>query len=372
MNQVMGIIHHAKRKESLEALVHTRSIEVVPFGGRYHLIDFALSNMVNTGIENVAILPQYEYRSVRDYLGSGKAWDLSRQNNGLFVLPAPSSIVHQGIELGNLHSLFHHLNYFNQESDSYVILSSCHVICNMKYKEALQFHKDKKANITLIYKRIPAHHPLGQLQRELVMNGSGRVSRLHEQFDISQERCRFLDSIIIDKSLFIKLVKDCMLDFECDFMEDILLKHLDLLKVYGYEYGGYVTFMDSVARYLQASLELLQPETWKALFHKQSTIYTKVRNDPPTRYMTRAKVHHSLIANGCVIEGTVENSIIFRGVKIHPRAMIKNSIIMPNSVIEENVKLNHVILDEEVHMRAHKELVGTVSDPIVVSRSRII
>jgi len=371
MKDVMGIIHQTKKENVLAELTESRSLGAVPFGGRYRLIDFALSNMVNSGILNVAIFPQEQYRSMMDHLGSGKEWDLDRKNDGLFILPPPFSSQEQG-KSGDMYSYYQHLDYFERSTQQYVVLASSHIVCNINYKEAVEFHKQQGAEVTFLYQEareaIDTHTDLIYLE----LDKEQRVKQFSKKSRMEIGSARFLDMIIIDKILLLDLIKACTFDTEVDLIEDILMNQIEHIKMVGFAYEGYVATMDSICHFFHHNLNLLKPEVYKELFFNTGTIFTKVKDEPPTRYTESADVHNSLVANGCLIEGTVENSVLFRGVKVQPGAVIRNSVIMQKCEIEAGAYLENVILDKEVLITEHKEVLGTPHEPTFIIKRGII
>jgi glucose-1-phosphate adenylyltransferase len=174
------------------------------------------------------------------------------------------------------------------------------------------------------------------------------------------------------RSLLLSLIDECVSRGDYDFIKDCIIKNINRLKIYGYAYKGYVANINSIQSYFKHNLALLRPEIWHDLFKKSGVIYTKVKDTAPTKYMESADVDNSLVANECIIEGTVQNSVLFRGVRVHKNAVLKNCIILEKCVIEENVKLENVILDKFVHVSKGKKLIGTMNYPVVIEKKAAI
>lgn len=329
--KLLGIIDATSSKETIENLTLNRSLAAIPFAGRYRLIDFVLSNMVNSGIESVAIFPKFPYRSLMDHLGSGKQWDLNRKRDGLFFFPSPDM---NGVE-GSFQAFEHHLDYFNRSTQKYALIANSHTVCNIDYKPILKRHIETGCSITEVrYQGVSLNMYI--LETSLLME---LVSKRHETGYMNME------------------------DVVTDFRHD--------LKIGVYEHLGYVASIDSISSYYNTSMNLLSPGIWKQLFLKTNPILTKVKDEPPTRYMKSSAVKNSMIANGCVIEGTVENSIIFRGVKIGKGTVIKNSIVMQKSQIGDGCVLDSVILDKDVKIGYGVKLAGTKETPYVVRKGTV-
>jgi len=331
---MLGIIDATTYFESLGELTLNRSAAAIPFAGRYRLIDFMLSNMVNSSIKSVAIFPKYQYRSLMDHLGSGKNWDLNRKKDGLFFFPAPD--LNTPAERIDLFQLFEwNIDYFLRSKQKYALICNSYTVCNIDYKLVLQRHIENQCDIT-----------------EVRYQG------------------RSLGAFILETSLLLELISNRSQTGYQDII-DVVRDHRHNLKICDYEYNGYVAIIDSVENYFKHSLEILTPEIWQQLFVKSRPIYTKVKDEPPTKYTSEAVVKNSMIANGCIIEGQVENSIVFRGVKIGKGTVIKNSIVMQKSFIGDNCLLDSVIIDKDVKVEHDVVLQGTEQQPIVIRKGTV-
>ncbi|UQZ86256.1 Glycogen biosynthesis protein GlgD [Paenibacillus konkukensis] len=369
MNNVLGVINLSINQPLLHELTYSRATATVPFGGRYRLIDFVLSNLVNSGISNVAVLAHNSYRSINDHLGSGKEWDLDRRHRGLFILPSNNQF--PGFN-GDLQNFYSSLDYFAYSSEEFVVVSSSHMLCNINYADAVESHQRTGADITVIYKEMNEGSEDFTNLITVDLAEDGRVQRMTENQTAARSNKVYMRMIVIKKDLLVDLVKQSVHHNYYDLVRHVIIRNLDTLKVYGYEYKGYLAIINSVQNYYKYSKELLKPEVWKSLFLQPGLIYTKVKDEPPAIYTADASATNSLIANGCIIEGTVENSILFRGVKIAKGAVVKNSILMQKCVVEPHTYLDHVILDKEVHVTSGNRLEGDEMSPTVFSKKSII
>lgn len=329
---MLGVIDATTYEREMNDLTLQRSIAAVPFAGRYRLIDFVLSNMVNSGIESVAIFPKYQYRSLMDHLGSGKNWDLNRKRDGLFFFPSTDLPISH---IGSFQHFQQHIDYFLRSTQKYALICNSYTVCNIDYEEVLRRHIMNECDITRI-----CHH--GQS----------------------------LDMFILETSLLLDLIANQQRNHYQSIV-DVVNDQTNGLTVCDYEYDGYVAVIDSIERYFHHSLELLQPDVWKQLFLKGRPIYTKVKDEPPTKYTSHACVRNAMIANGCVIEGEIENSIISRSVKIGKEAVVKHSVIMQKSQIGENCHLEYVIVDKDARIGDGVKLIGTPKEPIVIRKGTI-
>jgi glucose-1-phosphate adenylyltransferase len=331
---MLGVIDATTYHQSLEDLLLNRSLAAVPVAGRYRLIDFILSNMVNSGIHSVAIFPKYQYRSLMDHLGSGKNWDLNRKRDGLFFFPAPAiDSVDQG--MGSFNHFAHHLDYFKRSKQKYALISNCNTIFTTDFNPMLKRHIETGCDITR-------------------MN--------HEQ--------KSMEIYLMETSLLIDLI-EAREQTGYTRMKDVVEDSSCNLKVCDYEYLGYVERIECIQSYFEASMNLLKPEYWKQLFRKEFPVLTKVKDEPPTRYQKGATVKNAIIANGCFIEGNVKESTVFRGVRIGSGSSVTNSIIMQKSQIGENCVLEYVILDKDVKIEDNVKLVGSPENPVVIRKGMI-
>ena len=371
MRDMMGIIMADANKQGLNELTEMRSVSALPFGGRYRLIDFVLSNMVNSGIINVGVATNINYSSLMDHLGSGAAWDLNRKIYGLFMLP-PYVRGSGSVRQGNIDQLYGVLTFLRRSRQQYVLLTSGRIVCNMTFDEALAEHIENNADITVIYHN--ADKSSSAISRSVVyeIEDDGRVSGIEIEPHFPKSSSESMEMYIIDRLKLIEMIDSAYSRGSHDFIRDILLEKVEASKVYGYEFKGYVGKIDSVGSYYENSMKLLEDDVRKELFHAENRIYTKVKDQVPTQYGKNAVVEDSLIADGCIIEGTVENSIISRGVHISKGAVVKNCIVMQNSVIEENCETENVIIDKECTLREGKRLIGHPEHPVILPKRTLL
>ena len=372
MKDMMGIIMADNSQLRLNELTDFRSVQALPFGGRYRLIDFVLSNMVNSGIINVGVATSINYSSLMDHLGSGAPWDLNRKNYGLFMLPPYVRGSVSGISMGSIDQLYGVLTFLRRSRQQYVLLASGRTVCNMTFDEALKLHIEKNADITTIYH--DAKEKDEQLSRSTIyeVDSDGMVTSMETEPRLPKTTLQGMGMFIIERLKLIELIEDAYARGSHDFVRDILMSAVENHKVYGYEYKGYVGIVDSVKSYYENNMKMLDLDIRKEIFSGKNKVFTKVKDQVPTQYGKEAVVADSLIADGCVVEGTVENSIIFRGVHIAKGAVVKNSIVMQNSVIEENCDIENVIIDKECTLRASKRLVGQPVCPVILPKRTLL
>lgn len=371
MQNVMGIINLNEDEALLREMTRHRPLAAVPFAGRYRIIDFILSSMVNSGIHNVGILAQHKYRALMDHVRSGKEWDLARKQDGLFILP-PVQNTAGGKAAGDVENFYGNLDYMKSSRQTHVIISGSAMVCNINYRKAYQFHENTKADVTMIYKE----QELGKdnlCQCTLLeCDAAGHVTDIAVKPANAFSGKVFMEMYIMSKELLIDLVTGCKARSGTDLLKDGIIKNLGKLDIYGYAYKGFLAPIHSIPSYYRHSIELLKPDKWQELFFKSGPVYTKVKDEAPVKYKESADVRNAMIANGCVIEGTVENSILFRGVTVRRGAHIRNSIIMQKCDVGENAKIENVICDKDVSISAGRRLQGEPSYPVVIEKgSRI-
>ncbi|MDF2961856.1 MAG: glucose-phosphate adenylyltransferase [Paenibacillus sp.] len=369
MKRMMGVINLVNEPDDLEELTYSRCVASVPFGARYRLIDFTLSNMVNSGLENVAVFTQHKYRSLMDHLGSGKEWDLDRKRGGLFILPA---ILHEttGMSRGDLFQFYSHRDYFYRAREEYVVISRSHMVCNIDFNAVLDYHLEKNADITVVYKH--ADDEEFAKFRRLAVKDDGQVTLMEDHSGRLRTDNISMEMYVMSKELLLDMVESCLAQGYDHLVRDGIMKNIDKLGVYGYLHKGHTGIVNTIQSYYKHSMQLLNPKVLRELFFQRNLIFTKIKDEPPAKYVENSSARNALIANGCVIEGKVENSILFRGVKIRKGAYVKNSIILQNCEIEENVIIENAILDKDVFISRGRVLTGDKQAPFIASKTKVI
>lgn len=375
-NNTLGLIFSENPEVNLGELTASRSLAAVPVGGRYRIIDFMLSDMVNSGIINVGITTGYRHRSLNDHLGSGKDWDMARKENGLFILP-PSENSESNVRVsGDIDYIESASSYLRRSRQEYVLISGCNTVCNINFADAMEFHSEKEADITLIYASVDKLSSK-ELGRHVMLDADedGRITDIQIYPKRQKTNLSYMHMLLIKKDLLMDLVGDCLAHDEHSIAKDILLANLKKLKIFGYHFTGYRKKIDSIKSFFEFNIELLSPEIRHELFgagEEERSIYTKVKDSVPTKYGRSAEVRNSFIADGCSIDGDVENCIIFRGVKVGKGSKLKNAIIMQDSQIMDNCTVENAIFDKEVILRENKKMIGQATYPLVIGKRTIV
>jgi len=360
----MGILNLNENETNIISLTKNRPLASIPIAARYRVIDFALSNMVNSGLKNIGIFTQSKSRSLVDHLGSGKPWDLDRRLNGLFVFNFGIA----STSLNDAEMLWNNMEYLYRSKEKNVILSPSYMIGNIDYTAAVKYHEGAQQDITVIYKNINTgiknflNCDVLNIDENNNVLSVGKNIGTYDSLNISMEM------FIMKKDLLISLINKCIQTGSYCTIKDAIYKSISDLHVIAYEYKGYLQCINSISSYYKANMGLLNLKTTKELFFSNGPIYTKIKDEPPTKYDHKSKVKNSIIADGCIIEGVVENSIISRGVVVHSGAEIKNCIILQNCEIKESSKLHNVIMDKNVIIDAGKILNGDVEFPLVIEK----
>ena len=375
MKDVMGIIYTDNYSLAMRELTTHRCIAALPVAGRYRMVDFFLSNFVNSGVRNVGIITQRNYRSLMDHLGGGKEWDLHTRNNGLFILPPFINRDNAGEYEGMLDGLRANVDYLRHSKQEYVAIVGSRIIFNYDFTDFFRTHEETKADVTLLYTHIDNinteySHSSEQSRVFLDVDADGKVKDMEIDPNVPSFPNYAMNVVILKRTLLIHLTDQAYARGYHDFYADLLRPYIagSLLDVRGYEFKGYARRIETISGYYNFSMDLLKSEVREELFNS-NPVYTKVRDEAPARYLEGAKVSNSLIADGCVIEGTVENSILFRGVHIGRDTVVRNSVLMQDDDILDSVELDSVILDKDVTIRSHGRLIGQTHYPIVIGKN---
>ncbi len=369
----LGIIFPNSYDELVPELVNVRLMASIPFASRYRMIDFILSSMANCGIDNISVIARNNYHSLMDHLGSGREWDLVRKNGGLNIFP-PFAEKSGKQYRGRIEALAVILDFLRSQKEKYVVMADTNIAVNFNFNALIAAHEASGADVTIAYK--VEELPEGVFKTEandkgfyytLDLNEDGRVTELNIN-DRKHGPVNFAMNIfVVERKLLIDMINIASVRGLVYFERDLLAPRLDSLKVYGYEYNGYTARVSDIKSYFDENMKLLDDENLDALF-QPSPIYTKVRDDNPTVYLSGASVKNVMVADGCVIAGEVENSILFRGVRVREGAKVKNCILMQDTVIEEGASVEYLITDKNVTISKGKEMKGTDTYPGYVAK----
>lgn len=372
-----GIIFSNLHDKNLSELTRTRTMASVPFACRYRLVDFPLSNMVNSGITDISVITHYNYLSLMEHIGSGKDWDLARRSGGVRIL-APYITAYANHEnalynsrLEALMSIQHTISHLTED---YVVLSDCDGICNIDLSDMIREHAESGADLTIAVKHIKIPHNGASRYIMVSSDSRGEVTDMliHPTTYERAEADVNINIWVVSRAYLQRSVMNAQAHGYNSFSRDIIQRNIGHDRIHAYHFNGYYVGINSILDYYHHSMELLQDAAVRAeLFSNPARpILTKVRNSAPTKHMAGAQVSNSLIADGCVIEGTVENSILFRGVHVGRGSVIRNSILFREAYTGENVSLNCVIADKHTLFRDGVVLSGHPELPFYIEKSR--
>ena len=368
---VLGLIFASINDSAVIDLTKLRTMGSIPYGGRYRMVDFPLSNMVNSGISEVGVITKSNYGSLLDHLGSGREWDLARKKGGLHLLP-PFSQVGGGTYQGRLEALSNIWSFVEHTKAEYVVLANSDLVTTIDFTDALTQHQNSGADITVIYAK-------GLYNRDKSTNGC--ILQIDEENTIKEVltnpmlagECNIsLDMFIMTTDFLKQVVLEAISKNQKSLIRDLLQARKDEFVFKAYEHKGCFFKIDSLEAYYKANLALLDTKTRNNVFNSEAPIYTKVGDNAPVKYGLESSVKNSLVADGCMIEGTVINSVIFRGVKVAKGAVVKNSIVMQDAQIQEGAEIDHCILDKQSVIRRNGRLIAPAAYPIVIAKNVVI
>ena len=373
MKNVMGIIYTGENDTRLRELTMLRAIAALPVAARFRVIDFQVSSMVNAGIKNIGVIMQKNYHSLMDHLGSGKEWDLHGKNEGLHILPPFLTRENIGVYTGLLDGIRSNTNYLTRSKQETLVLSGSDIIYNARLEEILRFHQDSGASVTLMYTKDPSMRR-DERGTYLKLDDSGNVTDMEVQPTKPSYENTYMKVLIIKRELLLNLVDKAVAHGLHDLDRDLLMNLVrdGQYKVNAYEYKGECWRIDSVQSFFRFNMDILDPEKRRGIFRDELPVYTKVRDEMPTHYGKDANVVNSLLADGCQIEGKVENSVLFRGVRIAPDAHVKNCIIMQDGQVHSGAYIENCILDKQSVIKRNAKLIGPDAYPIVIGKNVMI
>ncbi len=371
MANVLGLIFANMHEQLLPELTKTRAMASVPFGCKYRLVDFPLSSMVNSGITQVGIITKQNYYSLMTHLGMGSEWDLARKNGGLHILP-PYGREGTGIYRGRLEALAGALQFINESNADYVVMTDANVVANIDLRPIVDFHEKNDADITCVYGNVVYPVERAQAQTVIEVDGNNTVYDVLARPTMSGEMNVLMNIYVMKRTFLEELIRESECRSLYSFETDILQHKLKDYKVMGYKYDRYFEIIDSMKTYYKATMDMMNRTVSKEVFALATPIYTKVHDVAPAKYGIDCSVKSSIIADGCIIDGVVENSVLFRGVKIGKGAVVKNSIVMAGTVIEEKASFIDAVADKNVTVTKNRVITGSADFPVYINKGGVV
>ena len=366
--RAIGIILAGGHSNRMRELAQKRAISAMPIAGSYRSIDFALSNMSNSHIQKVAVLTQYNARSLNEHLSSSKWWDFGRKQGGLYVFTPVETSENSNWYRGTADAIYQNLEFLKMSHEPYVVIASGDCVYKMDYNKLLEYHIDKKADISVVVKEMPEGENVDRYG-VLKLNEEDRIEEFEEKPIVAKSNIVSCGIYVIRRRLLIELIEKANEEGRYDFVADILIRYKNMKRIFGYRLDSYWRNIASVEDYFSANMDYLKPEIREYFFRSYPDIYSKVDDLPPAKYNVGAKIKNSLISSGSIINGTVENSLIFKNVFVGNNCVVKNSIILNDVYIGDNTYLENCIVESRDTIRANSNFVGDGEIKILIEQN---
>jgi glucose-1-phosphate adenylyltransferase len=373
----LGILFPNSYDSLVPDLVSERLMASIPFASRYRLVDFILSSMVNCGIDNISLIVRRNYHSLMDHLGSGREWDLTRKNGGLNLVP-PFAEKTVSIYNGRVEALASILDFLKEQKEKYVVMADTNLAVNFDFNALIEAHMESGADVTVAYRKEPlpvgftGPQDIGKSLYYTLAIDNGRVTKMYMNSKEPGVQNFSMNIYVIDRERLIDQVNTAYVRGQVYYERDILAPQIGKLNVHAFRYDGYVARISSMKSYFDENMKMLDDANVDALFSAGNPIYTKIRDDNPARYINGSKASNIMAADGCIIEGEVENSILFRGVRIGRGAKVNNCVLMQDTVVEAGASAEYVVTDKNVTITEGKEMKGTDTFPVYVAKYQVV
>lgn len=355
--RAIGIILAGGNNNRMRELSDKRAIAAMPVAGSYRSIDFALSNMANSHVQKVAVLTQYNARSLNEHLSSSKWWDFGRKQGGLFVFTPTITKNNSLWYQGTADAIYQNIDFLKKSHEPYAIIASGDCVYKMDYNKVLEYHIAKRADITVVCTTCRDQKEVERFG-VLRMNDDGRIVEFEEKPIVSSYNTISTGIYVVRRRLLIELIERAAQEGRHDFVNDILIRYKNLKRIYGYKTEDYWSNISDAEAYYRTNMAFLQPEIRNYFFRQEPGIKTKIDDLPPAKYNPGAEVKNSLVASGCIINGTVENSVLFKSVYVGNNCVIRNSVILNDVYIGDNTVIENCIVESRDTIRANSSYKG--------------
>ena len=366
--EIVAMLLAGGQGSRLFALTQKKAKPAVSYGGKYKIIDFPLSNCTNSGIDTVGVLTQYEPLELNAYIGTGGFWDLDSLNGGAYVLPPYMKGETGNWYRGTADAIYQNLDFLKRSHEPYVVIASGDCVYKLDYNKVLEYHIAKRADVTIVCKDVDANEDVTRFG-VLRMNEDYRIEEFEEKPMVSNSNCISTGIYVIRRRQLIELIERAALEGRHDFVKDILIRYKNLKRIYGYKIDTYWSNISTAEAYYKTNMDFLKPEIRNYFFKQEPTIKTKIDDLPPAKYNPGAQVKNSLVASGCIINGTVENSVLFKDVFVGNNCVIKNSVILNNVYLGDNTHIENCIVESRDTIRANSYYCGDGEVKIVVEKN---
>ncbi len=369
--KALGIILDSRRKGHSKNFLTRRLSLTLPFLGMYRVIDFPLSNMTNSGISQVAVIPHQNSRSLSDHLSSAKWWNFGRKKGSLFLLPPYNGSDSAGFFKGSADAMYENITFLEKSNEDYAVICNGHAVYKMDYRKVIEDHIASGADITIVCSDKYRHVNYSRFG-VITLGHNKTVLKFEEKPMDPEGRHISLGIYVMERTKLLQVLKNLHTQERYEFVHDYIERHQKRIRINAFEYDGYWHSISDIQDFYTSNIDFLDAEVRNNILHTQPRIYSKVKDEPPTKYNSNAHTINSIIANGCIINSYIESSIISRGVFQSDNSSIKHSIIMEDVVIGKNCALEYVIADKGVIISDDKQLIGTKENPVILHKNQII
>ena len=366
--RAIGIVLAGGNSKRMRELSNKRAIAAMPIAGSYRSVDFALSNMSNSHIQSVAVLTQYNSRSLNEHLSSSKWWDFGRKQGGMYVFTPTITAESSDWYRGTADALYQNLDFLKKSHEPYVVIAGGDCVYKLDYGKVLEYHIEKKADITVVCKEMPPEEDVTRFGL-VKLNDDGRITDFEEKPMLATSSMISCGIYVIRRRQLIELLERCAAEDRYDLVNDILVRYKNLKRIYAYKMDSYWSNIATVDSYYRTNMDFLKPEVRNYFFKQLPSIYSKVTDLPPAKYNPGAVVKNSLVASGSIINGTVENSVLFKKVFVGNNCVIKNSIILNDVYLGDNTYIENCIVESRDTIRANTRHVGEDGVKVVIEKN---
>ena len=366
--RAIGIILAGGNNNRMRELSNKRAIAAMPIAGSYRAIDFALSNMANSHIQKVAVLTQYNARSLNEHLSSSKWWDFGRKQGGLYTLTPTVTADNSWWSRGTADAMYQNIDFLKKRHEPYVIITGGDCVYKLDYNKVLDYHIEKKADITVVCKDMPEGADISRFG-VIRMNEESRITEFEEKPMVSSSNTISTGIYIIRRRQLIEMLERSGQEDRWDFVTDILIRYKNMKRIYGYKMEDYWSNIATVDSYYNTNMDFLKPDVRNYFFRETPHIYSKVDDYPPAKYNTGSDVKNSLISSGCIINSKIENSVLFKNVFVGKNCVIKNSIILNDVYIGDNTHIENCIVESRGTLKANTYYCGDDGVKVVLERN---
>jgi len=363
--RAVGIILAGGRSNRMKELSRKRAVCAMPVAGSFRGIDFALSNMEHSRVQKVAILTQFNSRSLNEHLSSSKWWDFGRKQGGMFLFTPSFTNENSNWYRGTADAIAQNISFLKNAHEPYVVIASGDCVYKMDYNDVLEYHVAKRADITVVCRDMPGEASVDRYGT-IGMDDDGRITNFVEKPLVATSSIISCGIYVIRRRMLIELLEKCAEEGRFDFVQDILIRYKDIKRIYGYKHDGYWSNIASVEDYFQTNMDFLKPEVRHFFFKEYPEVHTKVADLPPAKYNVGVNVRNSLLSSGCIVNGTIEDSVLFHKVYVGNNCVIRNSLILNDVYIGDNTYIENCIVESDSTIQSNSYYKGENGIRIIV------